>query len=146
MGGFPCIFRMAVSIETNGVNPSGYDDFVEYIVRNTSPSNSRIGVTYSSAVIDTTVFIVLLIIVIIFITFAIMIILLLSKGFIGAPSAICLIIVGAALMVLYFAVCRSFTQSISYEVMPVFQETLVDTALYALNSALRDTIYLATCE
>ena len=141
-----CIITMLESINANGVYANAYDDFVEYIVQNSSPSNNRIGVTFASSVTETVIFIVILILVLVFIAFAIMVILLVHRGYISAITAICAIVVGAALLVVYYVSCRSFTLSSTYEIMPLFQETLVDTALYTLNSIFRNALYIALCQ
>jgi hypothetical protein len=140
------IIAMVTSIINHGVYATAYDDFVEYIVQATSPSNSRIGVTYATAVTDTVAYIILLIIIVIFIVFVFIVILLAMKKDISLTNAICIIIASAAIMLIYYISCRSFTQSISYELIPVFQGALVNTALYTANSALRDIVYLGLCE
>jgi hypothetical protein len=140
-----CIGEFLGSISNNGVNPNAYDDFVEATVNYITLSDQSISSGYADAVTTTSSFIMILVLTLIFIVFAIVIILLVYQKYISIISGIAIIFIALVIATLYLVVSRSFIQSMAADYGRMFQNDILKTSLYTINSVLRDTLYLWIC-
>ena len=140
-----CLETMATAIIITGVDPNAYAAFVAGTVNGLDPGNSIIGATYSNTVTSVTSGVALATILVILLVFILLIVMVYHEGYISDVSLVSAIAMSFAISALYYILLRSYSLSLAYDLLPVFQQTAVASALYTVNSAIRDTIYLALC-
>lgn len=136
---------MALDICAEGVDPNAYDDFVDYLVESSSPTNSIVSGVFADNVVNTSVYITTVILIIIFIGFVIVVILLVALGYIGFLTSLALVFGAIAILTLYFLLTYQYVKSSTYALAPLFQETLIQAVALTSNSVIRDVVYTAAC-
>lgn len=140
-----CIEKMAIVIDREGVDAEAYAAFVASTVNSLDPGNSQIGATYANTLTTATSHIALAMMIVILIVFILLIALVYYEGYISSVSLISSIAMSFAIVTLYYILIRSYSLSLSYGLLPAFQQSSVALTLYTLNSWIRSGIYLVAC-
>lgn len=136
---------MALAINESGVDPRAYSVFVSSNVKGLDPGNSQIGATYANTLTTTTSNVALAVMIVVLVAFIMLICIVYHEGRISSVTLVSTIAASFAIVALYYILARSYSLSLAYGLLPAFQQSAVTSILYALNSAIRSTIYLAIC-
>jgi hypothetical protein len=110
------------------------------------PASNTLANSFVQLSTDISTSIVLSVLILIFIVVILTVIILLSKGYIYSVSAICIIVVTAAILAIYYSIAYTFLKQANQNISASLQENLTETSLLTINSIFRDIIYLSLCK
>ncbi len=148
MGDVPipnCLAEMILGAEA-GVDPEAYQAFVDYLAINAQPANDVAARIYTKSIVAALNSLIMVVLVLIYVTFVIIVIFLVSRAYVAAWTAVVLLVVGLAVLVLFYVLAMRYALTLSFEISSYFQQALIDTVIYSFNSIFRDFLYLLTCQ
>jgi small-conductance mechanosensitive channel len=138
---------MLGAIAESEVVPSAYDKFVNYIVANLKPSSNTVAKSFATELTTSIkVSIVFMFVLAIFVILLIILIFVDTKKQMNNHVAICVFVISLSIAAVLFLACCNVSGEIATAEAYKFQDTVSEATLYALNSSLRDTIYLTLCK
>jgi hypothetical protein len=140
-----CTLEFLSNIITKGINPEAYNVLVEYTINTLRPASNTFANAFVQLATDISTSLMLSVLILIFIVIILIVIILLSKGYIYPVSAICIIIVAAAILAIYYSIGYIYSKQTNQSISAPLQEDLSETVLLTINSIFRDILYLSTC-
>ena len=138
---------MLADIAVTSVVPQAYDKFVNYIVTNLKPTTNTIANLFSQALSSSMkVIVVCMFILAVFVILLIVLVFVSSQQKMSDSVALCIVAIAFVVFAVIFLAFVNLCNEIAVIEAPKFQDTASEATLYALNSVLRDTIYIALCK
>lgn len=141
-----CLAQMGQEIIQHGVDAPAYNDFVQYTINALDPANNEIGRNFSNTIAATVDAINLFVLVVVFFVFFFLVLLTYHAGYISAEALMSVTAAALVIIVLFYSLSTAYTLSTATDAVPRFQQALVKSFLYSLNSQGRSVVYLAACE
>lgn len=143
--GTNCLLTMVFGAE-EGIDPEAYQAFVDYLAINAQPANDIAARIYTKSVVAALNSLITVVLVLIYVTFVIIVIFLVSRAYVAAWTAVVLLVVGLAALVLFYILAVRYALTVTFEISSYFQQGLIDTVIYSFNSLYRDVLYLVSCQ
>lgn len=140
-----CLFAFIGSVGTLGVDPVAYRRFVSYTEKSLIPADDTLAVSITSLFSGITAATILTITLLVLLVFILIVVALVSLGAISWVTALYMIVLSAACLALYYAIGYIFARKGSAEQAIPLQQSLRSSVVLAVNSIVRDAIFLTLC-